>query len=124
MMKKLMIGGMAALTLLAAGTASYSVLSATPAYAASAKSVVDQGIAAGRIGERIDGYLAAVGNVSDAERRAMNEINIGRKSVYTNLAEKKGVSVEVIGRLSGEKQIAKAAPGAMIMDDSGQWKKK
>jgi len=123
-MKKLMIGGMAALTLLAAGTASYSVLSATPAYAASAKSVVDQGIAAGRIGERIDGYLAAVGNVSDAERRAMNEINIGRKSVYTNLAEKKGVSVEVIGRLSGEKQIAKAAPGAMIMDDSGQWKKK
>ena len=124
MMKKLMIGGMAALTLLAAGTASYSVLNAAPAYAASAKSVVDQGIAAGRIGERIDGYLAAVGNVSDAERRAMNEINIGRKSVYTNLAEKKGVSVEVIGRLSGEKQIAKAAPGAMIMDDSGQWKKK
>jgi len=123
-MKKLMIGGMAALTLLAAGTASYSVLNAAPAYAASAKSVVDQGIAAGRIGERIDGYLAAVGNVSDAERRAMNEINIGRKSVYTNLAEKKGVSVEVIGRLSGEKQIAKAAPGAMIMDDSGQWKKK
>jgi len=123
-MKKLMIGGMAALTLLAAGTASYSVLNAAPAYAASAKSVVDQGIAAGRIGERIDGYLAAVGNVSDAERRAMNEINIGRKSVYTDLAEKKGVSVEVIGRLSGEKQIAKAAPGAMIMDDSGQWKKK
>ena len=123
-MKKFLIGGMAALTLVAAGTAGYTALHATPAYAAGAKQVVDQGIAAGRIGERIDGYLAAVGDVSEAERRAMNEINIGRKSVYTNLAEKKGVSVEVIGRLSGEKQIAKAAPGAMIMDDSGQWSKK
>lgn len=124
MMKKLLIGGMAALTLALAGTAGYSVFHAAPAYAAGAKMVVDQGISAGRIGERIDGYLAAVGDVSEAERRAMNEINIGRKSVYTDLAEKKGVSVEVIGRLSGEKQLAKAASGAMIMNDSGRWSKK
>ncbi len=123
-MKKLLIAALAALTVTAAGTAGYSVFHATPAYAASAKAVVDQAVAAGRIGERIDGYLAIVSNASDEERRAMNEINIGRKSVYTDLAEKKGVSVEVISRLSGEKQIAKAAPGSMIMNDSGQWSKK
>jgi uncharacterized protein YdbL (DUF1318 family) len=124
MMKKLLIAALAALTVTAAGTAGYSVFHATPAYAANAKAVVDQAIAAGRIGERIDGYLAAVTDLNDAERRAMNEINIGRKTVYTDLAEKKGVSVEVIGRLSGEKQIGKAAAGSMIMTDSGQWSKK
>lgn len=123
-MKKLLIAALAALTVTAAGTAGYSVFHATPAYAANAKAVVDQAIAAGRIGERIDGYLAAVTDLNDAERRAMNEINIGRKTVYTDLAEKKGVSVEVIGRLSGEKQIGKAAAGSMIMTDSGQWSKK
>ena len=124
MMKKLLIGAMGALTLLAGGTAAYTVMHATPAYAANAKAVVDQGIAAGRIGETIGGYLEAVTAVSDAERRAINEINIGRKSVYTNLAEKKGVSVDVIARLSGEKQLAKAAAGSMIMDESGRWTKK
>lgn len=123
-MKKLLIGAMGTLTLIAAGTATYSVMHAAPAYAANAKAVVDQGISAGRIGETIGGYLEAVSNVSDAERRAINEINIGRKSVYTDLAEKKGVSVDVIARLSGEKQIAKAAPGAMIMGENGQWTRK
>jgi len=47
MMKKLLIGAMGALTLLAGGTAAYTVMHATPAYAANAKAVVDQGIAAG-----------------------------------------------------------------------------
>jgi len=46
-MKKLLIGAMGALTLLAGGTAAYTVMHATPAYAANAKAVVDQGIAAG-----------------------------------------------------------------------------
>ena len=82
MMKKLLIAALAALTVTAAGTAGYSVFHATPAYAANAKAVVDQAIDAGRIGERIDGYLAAVTDLNDAERRAMNEINIGRKTVY------------------------------------------
>ncbi len=123
-MKKLVIGAMAALTFVAAGAATVSVFNAAPAYAASAKSVVDQAIAAGRIGETIGGYLAAVGSINDAERNAMNEINIGRKSVYTSLAEQKGVSVDVIARLSGEKQLSKAAAGTMIMDESGSWKAK
>lgn len=123
-MKKLVIGAMAALTFAVAGAATVSVFHATPAYAANAKIVVDQAVAAGRIGETIGGYLAAVGSVNDAERNAMNEINIRRKSVYTNLAKQKGVSVDVIARLSGEKQLAKAASGEMIMDESGSWKPK
>ena len=124
MMKKLVIGAMTALTFVAAGTAGYSVFHAAPAYAANAKTVVDQAIAAGKIGETIGGYLAEVKGISDAERRAMNEINIGRKSVYTRLAGQKGVSVDVIARLSGEKQLEKAARGTMIMDESGRWKAK
>lgn len=124
MMKKLLIGAMTALTFVAAGTAGYSVFHATPAYAAGAKSIVNEAKSAGRIGETIGGYLAIVSGASDDERNAMNEINIRRKSVYTRLAEQKGVSVDVIARLSGERQIAKAASGSMIMTETGQWSKK
>ena len=70
-MKKLVIGAMAALTFVAAGTATVSVFHAAPAYAANAKAVVVQAVAAGRISETIGGYLAAVGSVNDAERNAI-----------------------------------------------------
>ena len=124
-MKKFTLSILAAVAMAGGGLATYSVLHVPTANAQSnAKAVVDQAIAQGRIGETIGGYLDAVTTLNDAERRAMNTINIGRKSVYTNLAQQQGVSVDVIARLSGEKQIAKAASGSKIMDASGRWNTK
>lgn len=121
-MKKLTISLLTAAVMMSGAAATYSVLHVPAASAqSSSKAVVDQAIAAGRIGETIGGYLDAVSSLNDAERRAMNTINIGRKSVYTKLAQQQGVSVDVIARLSGEKQIAKAPPGSKIMDSSGRW---
>lgn len=121
-MKKITISLLAAAAMMSGATAVYSVLHAPAASAqSSSKAIVDQAIAAGRIGETIDGYLGAVSSLNDAERNAMNTINIGRKSVYTKLAEQQGVSVDVIARLSGEKQIAKAAAGSKIMNANGLW---
>lgn len=124
-MTKLTMSVLAGLALAMGGVATYSVLAAPTAEAqSSAKAVVDAAIAKGEIGETAGGYLAAVTSISSEQRRAMNEINIGRKSVYTQLAAKQGVSVEVVAAYTGEKQLAKAAPGAMIMTSSGQWSRK
>lgn len=124
-MKTLTISVLTAAAMLAGGVATYSMLSVPTAVAqSSAKAVVDAAIAQGKIGERADGYLAEVTDVTPEERRAMNEINIGRKSVYTRLAAKQGVSVEVVAAFTGEKQIAKAAPGTMVMTSTGQWSRK
>lgn len=120
-MKKFTLSVMSALAVMGAGLTVTSFVTAPAAVAQSAKSVVDSAISAGRIGETIDGYLAAVSSLSDAERNAMNEINIGRKSAFTKLASKQGVSVEVVARLIGEKQLAKAAAGTKIMTESGVW---
>ena len=91
-----------------------------------AKSIVDNAVSKGLIGETISGYLAPVDGavVSTGVRNAMNEINIGRKSVYTRLARQQNLSVEVVAALTGEKQIAKAAPGHKVLDSSGQWRTK
>ena len=124
-MKKFVITAFSALALIGGGVMLNTWIAVPDAQAQSgAKAVVDGAIAKGRIGETISGYLAAVGSVTDAERRAMNEINIGRKSAYTQLAEKQGVSTEVVARVIGEKQLAKAAPGTKVMGADGRWRSK
>jgi len=90
------------------------------------KSVVNTAMSQGLIGETVSGYLAPVtgASVSQGVRNAMNEINIGRKSVYTRLAREQNLSVEVVAALTGEKQIAKAPAGRKVLDRSGTWRTK
>ena len=101
---------------------------AEPAVAQStaAKSTVDQAKSEGVIGETIGGYLAVVAgaNPSAAQRAAMDEINIGRKAVYTDLARQQNVAVEVVAKLTGEKQVAKAPPGQKVLLENGTWSSK
>lgn len=119
---------MGAFTLLA-GTGIVVTMVNPPAAEAqiqSAKSIVDEALSKGVIGETVSGYLAPVEGVvvSQAIRNAMNEINIGRKSVYTRLARDKNSSIEVVAALTGEKQIAKAPAGHKVLDRSGLWRTK
>ncbi len=90
----------------------------------SAKSVVDAAKARGTIGETPAGYLAVVGGETAAERNAMNEINIGRKALYTRKARDENLQIEVVAAVFGEKQIAKARPGQKIMTARGTWQTK
>ena len=110
--------------MLIAGSAAF-VTAALPAVAqaqSSAKAVVDQAKSAGVVGETASGYLALTSSSADpAIVNAMNEINIGRKSVYTRIARDQGVSVEVVAALTGEKQLAKAKRGSKVMTNEGRW---
>jgi len=124
-MKKFTFGALAAIAFVMGGFAVSTIINPPTAEAQSnAKAVVDKAISEGKIGETIGGYLAVVSSVSESERRAMNEINISRKSVYTGLAQKRGVSVDVVAKLIGEKQLAKAPAGSKIMNESGRWSTK
>jgi len=96
------------------------------AQAQSAKSVVDAAKARGEVGEQIDGYLGIVSGKSPSAdvRRAVQEINIGRKNVYTKRARQENVTVEAIAASIGVKQLQKARAGETVRDASGQWKTK
>ena len=124
-MKKLIIAGLATAGLLAGGTVVLQITGNNVAVAQmDAKSIVDAAKARGEVGERIDGYLAVVTDTSTEVKAAVDEINIGRKQVYTRLAREQNVKIEVVARLTGEKQIAKAAPDDMVMGEDGVWTKK
>jgi len=125
---KKLIGGFAALALLAGGAVTLNLSGENVAHAqlSSAKAVVDAAIVRGEIGEQINGYLGVVDGASPsaAVLDAMKEINIARKSVYTQAATGSPQPASVYAQLTGEKQIKKAAPGSYVKDASGVWKKK
>jgi len=127
-LKKTVFTAISAIALLAGGTITIATFSGTDAaaQAQSAKSLINAAKTKGVIGETAAGYLAETGSgsVSAAERAAMNEVNIGRKSVYTRLARDQSVQIEVVAAITGEKQIAKAKPGEKVMDESGAWRTK
>jgi len=127
-LKKTVFTAISAIALLAGGTITIATFSGTDAaaQAQSAKSIINAAKTKGVIGETAAGYLAETGSgsVSAAERAAMNEVNIGRKSVYTRMARAKSVQIEVVAAITGEKQIAKAKPGEKVMDESGAWRTK
>jgi len=127
-LKKTVFTAISALALLAGGTLVAATFGSTEAtaQAQSAKSIITNAKSKGVIGETVAGYLAETGSgsLSAAERAAMNEINIGRKSIYTKKARAENLQVEVVAAVFGEKQLAKAKSGEKIMDSSGAWRTK
>ena len=85
---------------------------------------IDAAIAAGEVGERIDGYLGVVGSADAAIVRKVQDINNRRRAVYEQTARDNNTTVQIVAQLAGEKQIAKLEPGQFYMDDSGVWQSK
>jgi len=89
------------------------------------KRLVDQAKTDGIVGETVAGYLALVtGRAEPDIVNAMNDINIRRKAVYTQLARDRNVSIDVVAKLTGEKLIAEAPKGQKVLDENGSWKTK
>lgn len=87
--------------------------------------VIDAAKTEGLVGERVDGYLGLVtGNAEPAVRRKINEINAGRRAAYERLANQTGTTVEQVGVITGEKQIASMPAGQYYMNTSGRWIRK
>lgn len=125
---KTLLGGFAALSLLAGGSLLMTSSGESVAHAqtSTAKATVDAAKARGEIGEQISGYLGVVDGASPSSAvvNAYKEINIARKSVYTRLASQQNVQIDVVAQITGEKQIKKAANGEYVKDASGVWKRK
>ena len=80
--------------------------------------------AAGTVGEQADGYLGIVSGADGAVTAAVNEINAGRRQVYTQTATKSGVTPDAAGQATGAQLIAKVPAGQFIKPLGGGWTKK
>jgi len=111
------------LRILAAATAALvaGALAGLPAFAGAA---LDAAKASCEIGESIGGYLEAVpGAEPSAQALAeMAETNNGRRAVYVSTARNNGVELSTVERLTGERQVVKAANAHECFRDDGGWK--
>ena len=106
--------------------AAASLMLASPAFAdlASDKAAVDAAKAAGKVGEQADGYLGIVSGGDAGLSAAVDDINAGRRSVYTQTASKSGVTPDAAGQATGAQLIAKTPSGQYIKPLGGAWTKK
>ena len=79
---------------------------------------------AGEIGERFDGYLGVVRpNASATVRRQVSAINIRRRTLYSNLAARKGVSPEEVGITAACSLLRRIGVGEYYLHSQGGWRR-
>lgn len=78
---------------------------------------------AGRVGERYDGYLGYPAGAPTAQARSQTEaLNIRRRALYSDLAQRRGVSPQEVGITAGCTLLARIAIGERYMLSDGQWR--
>lgn len=82
-------------------------------------------MSAGSVGEQADGYLGIAGSVSDAVRSEVEAINIKRRAAYTDLAGKRGVTVQDVAAATGCQTLSsRVKPGQVYRIGAGSWQTK
>lgn len=104
---------LAALTLAVAGAAT-----------AQNSATVSAARAAGAVGERYDGYLGIAAPSGEVLRSAVGAINIKRRSLYSGLAARKGVSPQEVGITASCQLFARVAVGESYMLDDRVWRRR
>jgi len=86
---------------------------------------LDQAKAAGQVGERIDGYVGVVDANTPGEVRALvDRVNAQRRAKYAEVAAERGISVQAVAQIAGEKLIERAPRGQWVLGANGQWRRK
>lgn len=95
------------------------------ASAAMAQSAFFDARAAGQVGERFDGYLGyALVQPSAQARQQTEAINIRRRALYTDLAQRRGVGPQEVGITAGCTLLARVQVGESYMLADGQWRRR
>ena len=76
---------------------------------------------AGQVGERYDGYLGMATAASPAVQRHVSAINIRRRSLYVELARRRGVTPQVAGLATGCELLVRVPVGEVYMLQDGVW---
>lgn len=91
---------------------------------AAAQQAVIAARASGIVGERYDGYLGAAGALSPSLRAQVGSINIKRRSLFSNLAARRGVTSGDVGVAAACALLARVAVGEVYLLSEGQWRRR
>ena len=78
---------------------------------------------AGQIGERYDGYIGYVTAPSPMLRRQVDAVNIRRRSLYSGLAARKGVSPQEVGITAACSLLRRITAGEYYLAGPEGWQR-
>src|SRR5690349_11813815 len=79
--------------------------------------------ASGQAGEQADGYMGVVGSAPANVRAQVEDVNIKRRAVYTDLAAKRGVKIEEAAAATACEIFAtRVQPGQYYRLSDGVWR--
>lgn len=78
----------------------------------------------GTLGETYLGYIDAPSSPPAAAKSLMDEENTDRKRLYALIAQKEGVTPDLVATRAANRNFARASAGEMLKYSDGQWKKK
>lgn len=103
----------------------FLLVAASCATAAAAQiPAVDLARATGIAGERFDGYMGFTTAPAPSLRSQVGSINIKRRSLYSRLAQQKGVTLEEVGLTAGCQLLARVAVGEAYLWPDGKWRRR
>jgi uncharacterized protein len=79
---------------------------------------------AGQVGERYDGYLGMASAALPSVQRQVSAINIRRRSLYVELARRRGVTPQVAGLATGCELLVRVPVGEVYMLQDGVWRRR
>jgi len=98
----------------------FVLLAAAPA---AAQPALAQAIGAGQVGERSDGYMAALDGASAEVRRQVSAVNIHRRKLYIELSQRRNVTPELVGMATACQLFSGLAPGTAYQLEDGVWRR-
>ena len=78
-------------------------------------------LSSGAVGEQADGYMGVAGSVSPTVRKEVESINIKRRQVYTDLAGKRGVTVQDAAAATACQTLTRLKSGQAYRIGGGAW---
>jgi len=112
-MRKSIGSALAALAVIGAGAVPALAQQRDPAYAAAR--------ASGKVGEQSDGYLGIVGNADPSTQRLVDDINIKRRAVYADKAQKNNATLEAYALSAGCTAALRTVAGEKYRAPDGTW---
>ena len=80
-------------------------------------------IASGQVGERFDGYMGFAATPSPELRREVQNINIQRRNLYTEMAVRRSVTPDLVGRATACQLFTQLAPAEPYLLSDGRWRR-
>lgn len=109
-------------------TGKYMIAAAALALAAPAMLAAQDSVyaaqAAGTVGERYDGYLGMSSSGGESLRRQVATVNLKRRSLYSQLAARRGVSPEEVGVTAACQLLARVEVGEAYLLGDNVWRRR